>query len=206
MVRFQPKKLPVGKNTLATILKRGLAVARGTGEAAVKLLEGVTMTNHSARVTTVTRLRDAGHDEASIMAQTGHRSAAGLKPYMRENRASAIARADDLLVTRGRQPVKPSGMSEVNPVGAAAVSEIGRDVEVAAGRANVSVPSTGPIHVSSVGAELASMPAPTITSEVVDRSNQLGVQSNVSGPMPFGGAPQMWGPYCMPAIHIHINK
>jgi hypothetical protein len=150
--RFQSKKLLVGKNTLATILKRGLAVARDTGEAAVKLLEGVTMTNHIARVTTVTRLRDAGHDEASIMAQTGHRSAAGLKPYMRENRASAIARADDLSVTRGRQLVKPIDASEVERAGVAAVRGTNLDAEVVPVPVDVLVPLAGPIRVSGVEA------------------------------------------------------
>lgn len=206
MSRYLPTKGPVGKNTLATIVRRGLIAARESGAEAAALLKGVTMTNHSTRVTTVTRLRAAGHDEASIMAQTGHRSVAGLRPYMREKVASAITRADDLSIKANPAQPPPSLGPEKESAAPTVVVDpkTGPETNQAGVQEPANVPQvaqvTPPavIDVNSVHGPIVGMNLPSMASEAV-----IGAESNV-GRSILGG-PQMWGPYCMPTINININ-
>lgn len=67
------QKAPVGHNTLAGTVPRLFTAAGIAGH----------YSNHSLRVTTATRLFDAGLDEQLIMSRTGHSSNAGVRSYKR---------------------------------------------------------------------------------------------------------------------------
>lgn len=210
-----PNQGAVGKITLGTICKKGLVAARKSGSEVASVLRGVKLTNHSARVTTVTRLREAGHDEASIMAQTGHRSAAGLCPYMREKIASAIVRADDLSIKT--RPAGNAGVRDQLPLDASPAVAV---ETVAVGAASVPPPVVVPpaavtpavppavilspvVDVTSVPVQPVGSDGPLVAMGVHGQAGELGT-ANASGRMMFGGS-QMWGPYCMPTINININ-
>lgn len=223
--RFFPKK-PLGKNTLGNIIKTGLEEARASSPAVAKALESIQrLTNHSARATAISRLRENGHDDRSIMELSGHRSKDGVHTYMREKMKNAVARADDLAINPGAAAPAPAPAS-ANRVGkpprpAPAGSIDGAPPAVVA--ANHEGEQAAPTSALR-GLDAAKPAAPFGRPAIVDGPQGLipctgagdgmvAANANFSGGgsgllpnMVAGGQfPYMWpGPYCMPAINISI--
>ena len=77
------EKNPIGKNTLDGLFKKMCKQAGLKGN----------YSNHSRRVTAVTRMYDAGVPEQAIMKRSGHKSIEGVRTYQREdkNEKSAVS-------------------------------------------------------------------------------------------------------------------
>ena len=68
-------------------------------------------TNHSLRVTTVTRLFQAGIDEQLIMERTGHRSTDGIRVYKRTSSEQQEQISDTLLRSKKpKEDMSPNGV------------------------------------------------------------------------------------------------
>ena len=107
---------PLGHNPLNNIV-RGMCNAAG--------ISGY-KTNHSLRVTTATRLYQAGVDEQLIMERTGHRSLDGVRCYKRTSEEQRVALSDIVNLTAPK--TKKQKVSSSHESQAAACSQLSQQM------------------------------------------------------------------------------